>query len=286
MEENISSMKKLLLNCFFASFCLALASCGGGATSDPYQPDIQASGLNYGSKATFFVGVTTLNPGTSFSATNCTTLQSAPSTTANYVSYTCSVTGTGPVVFSGTDASGKVIATQSFKVPNPQVAIYATIGTTSANFVVELNQPKAPVSTDNFLRYVKDGFYTGTLFHRVIPNFVVQAGGFTTGLTPKTSTYDPIALESQNGLSNIKGSLAMARTSDPNSATSQFYINLKDNTNLDYVDANSPGYAVFGSVIAGQSAIDNIAAGTTGTASGLTDVPITEIRIINAIRIQ
>lgn len=279
-------MKQLTTFLLIALIAATQVGCGGGATSEPAQPNIQSSSLAYGNQATFYVGVTTLNPGTIFSATNCSTLQSTPSTVASYLAYTCNVTAAGPLVLTGTDASGKVIATQNFTVPNPQVLISATIGTTPASFVVELNQAKAPVSTDNFLRYVKDGFYTGTLFHRVIPNFVVQAGGFTTGLIPKTATFNAIQLESQNGLSNVKGSLAMARTSDPNSATSQFYINLKDNTNLDYVNANNPGYTVFGSVISGQSAIDSIAAVPTGAASGLTDVPTTEIKITSATRIQ
>jgi cyclophilin family peptidyl-prolyl cis-trans isomerase len=279
-------MKKLKNALLIALIAATQAGCGGGATSAPAQPNIQSSFLAYGVKATFYVGVTTLNPGITFSATNCSTLQSTSSAAAGYLAYTCNVTASGPLVFTGTDASGKVIATQTFNVPNPQVLISATIGSTPANFVVELNQPKAPISTDNFLRYVNDGFYKGTLFHRVIPNFVIQAGGFTTGLIPKTPTYSAIQLESQNGLSNVKGSLAMARTSDPNSATSQFYINLKDNTNLDYVDSNNPGYTVFGSVISGQSAIDSIAAVPTGAASGLSDVPTTEITITSATRIQ
>jgi len=279
-------MKKINSALIFTFLSALLVGCGGGATSDPYPPSIQSSTLTYGTQATFYVGVTTLNPGTTFSATNCTTLQSTASTVANYITYSCTVTSSGPLVFTGTDANGKVIATQGFTVPNPQVLISATIGTTPANFVVELDQPKAPLSTDNFLRYVKDGFYKNTLFHRVIPNFVIQAGGFTSGLANKVPSYSAIALESQNGLKNIKGSLAMARTSDPNSATSQFYINLKDNTNLDYIDANNPGYTVFGSVISGQGAVDSIAAVPTGAASGMTDVPTTEVTITNAIRIQ
>jgi hypothetical protein len=149
---------------------------------------------------------------------------------------------------------------------------------------VELNLNKAPISTINFLRYVDDGFYKDTLFHRVsvISPFVVQAGGFSAGPIAKTPTYDAITLESQNGLSNIRGSLAMARTTDPNSATSQFYINFKDNTNLDYVE-NNPGYAVFGSVIGGLSVIDKIAAVPTDP---LTERPNTEVVITRALRVQ
>jgi cyclophilin family peptidyl-prolyl cis-trans isomerase len=278
----MKNLNSLLITALLSAL---LVGCGGGATSDPYPPSIQSSSLAYGVQATFYVGVTTLNPGTTFSATNCTPLQSTVSTVANYLTYACTITSTGPVVFTGTDANGKVIATQNFTVPNPQVLINAMIGTTQANFVVELNQAKAPISTDNFLRYVKDGFYTGTLFHRVEPNLVIQAGGYTSGLIQKLPTYGPISLESQNGLSNIKGSLGMARQSDENTATSQFYINLKDNTDFDYT-ADHPGYAVFGSVISGQSAIDSIAAVPTGAASGLTYVPTTEVKITGATRIQ
>jgi peptidyl-prolyl cis-trans isomerase A (cyclophilin A) len=141
------------------------------------------------------------------------------------------------------------------------------------------------------LRYVDAGFYKDTLFHRVIANFVVQAGGFTADSVtadplPKAPSYDAIALESQNGLSNLRGSLAMARTADVNSATSQFYINVKDNTSLDYVSASQPGYAVFGKVVNNLSVIDQIAAVPTGIAAGMADVPKSNILITNAARIQ
>jgi cyclophilin family peptidyl-prolyl cis-trans isomerase len=279
MQKHLFTLCSALIASLFA---LALTGCGGGATSAPFPPNIQSGGLAYGKSATFYVGVTALNPGTTFSATNCGPLQSTTSTVEGYLAYRCDVSAAGPLVFTGTDAAGKVIATQNFTVPNPQVLVSTSLG----NFVLELNQAKAPVSTDNFLRYVTDGFYKDVLFHRVIPNFVIQAGGFTEGLTPKISNYSAIALESQNGLSNLRGSLAMARTSDPNSATSQFYINLKDNTSLDYASAQNPGYAVFGSVAAGLTVIDAIAAVQTGAASGLTDVPLVDVTIANVVRIQ
>jgi peptidyl-prolyl cis-trans isomerase A (cyclophilin A) len=139
---------------------------------------------------------------------------------------------------------------------------------------------------NNFLKYVGSGFYTGTIFHRVIPNFVVQAGGFTTGLAQMTPTYAPITLETNNGLSNLTGTLAMARTSDPNSATSQFYVNLVDNTSLDYTSSASPGYAVFGKVTTGIAVINAIGSMPTGTSNGLTDVPTTEVVITSMKRIK
>jgi cyclophilin family peptidyl-prolyl cis-trans isomerase len=273
-------MKKLLTQLALSLMTTALVACGG--TSAPFPPSIQSTSLSYGKQATFYVGVTTLNPGTTFSASNCSTLQSVTSTVANTLAYRCTISAAGALVFTGTDSNGKTIATQSFNVPYPQVLI----ATSAGNFVVELNPNKAPLSSDNFLRYVDAGFYKDTLFHRVIANFVVQAGGFTTGPIPKTPSYDAIALESQNGLSNLRGSLAMARTADVNSATSQFYINVKDNTSLDYVSASQPGYAVFGKVVNNISVIDQIAAVPTGISAGMADVPVSDILITNAVRIQ
>jgi len=281
MQNPTLLMKQRLTLSFVTLLAATLVGCGGG-TSDPAPPNIQSGSLAYGKSATFYVGVTTLNAGITFSATNCGTMQSTPSSVPNYLTYTCTINAAGPLVFTGTDATGKVIATQAFTVPNPQVLVATSLG----NFVMELNQVQAPISTDNFLRYVTDGFYKDVLFHRVIPNFVIQAGGFTTGPTPKTNTFIPIQLESQNGLSNLRGTLAMARTSTPNSATSQFYINLKDNPSLDYANAQNPGYAVFGSVTSGLSTVDAIAAVQTGTVSGMTDVPLVDVTITNIVRIQ
>jgi len=147
-----------------------------------------------------------------------------------------------------------------------------------------LDRTHAPVTVDNFLKYVNDGFYAGTVFHRVINNFVVQGGGVTrtaAGLVEKTPTYPAIVLESQNGLSNLRGTLAMARTAVANSATSQFYVNVVDNTSLDYQSPANPGYAVFGQVTAGMDIVDKIrAVSTNGQDVPLVDVTITEAKLI------
>jgi len=180
------------------------------------------------------------------------------------------------------DGQGITIATQSFNVPEPQVQMVTSVGTV----VFELYPTKAPFSVDNFLRYVEGDFYTNTIFHRVIQNFVAQAGGFKSGLNPTTSTFPPITLESNNGLSNSKGTLAMARTSDPNSATSQFYVNLVDNPFLNYANTANPGYAVFGKVIAGLDVVEAIGLVPTGNTKGLSDVPITELKILSMGRIK
>ena len=128
--------------------------------------------------------------------------------------------------------------------------------------------------------------YKGTLFHRVIPGFVAQSGGYTSGVVKKEGQNAPITLESNNGLSNLRGTVAMARTSVPNSATSEFYVNLVDNTFLDYRSAASPGYAVFGKVVQGLDAIDTIATQPTGIVNGFSDVPLTDVTISLALQVQ
>jgi len=145
--------------------------------------------------------------------------------------------------------------------------------TTKGAIVIEVNETAAPVTAANFLKYVQDGFYDGTIFHRVIPNFMIQGGGFTPDMKQKP-TRPPIVNEAQNGLKNKRGTLAMARTNDPNSATGQFFINLIDNAFLDYDAArHNPGYAVFGEVVEGMDVVDAIAKVKTGTKGMFQDVP-------------
>lgn len=156
---------------------------------------------------------------------------------------------------------------------------------TTSQGVIELglDRTHAPITVDNFLKYVNDGFYNGTIFHRVIGNFVIQGGGVVrdaagTALVEKTPTYAAIALESQNGLANVRGTLAMARTAVANSATSQFYVNVVDNPSLNYQNPANPGYAVFGQVTTGMDVVDKIRAVATNAA----DVPLVDITITDA----
>jgi peptidyl-prolyl cis-trans isomerase A (cyclophilin A) len=261
---------------------MCLQSCGSGANTPLPDPNIQAQNLFYGVQAKFLVGVSELNQGLTFSASNCSTLSQVASSTPTYQSFACTVKGTGSLEFIAKDSVGRVLLTKSFTVPLPQVSMVTSQGTV----LLELNPNAAPLSVDNFLQYVSDGFYAGTIFHRVIPGFVVQAGGFTTGLVPRNPSYPSIPLESQNGLLNTMGTLAMARTTDPNSATSQFFVNLVDNSFLNYKDTSNPGYAVFGSVVSGMDVINSIAATKTGNVNTYTDVPVTEITINSMTRIK
>jgi peptidyl-prolyl cis-trans isomerase A (cyclophilin A) len=160
----------------------------------------------------------------------------------------------------------------------PALAQKVKLETTAGNIVIELDAAKAPKSVDNFLQYVKAGHYNGTVFHRVINNFMIQGGGMTADLKEKP-TRPPIPLESRNGLMNARGTVAMARTSDPNSATSQFFINVKDNDFLNQAQSrDGNGYAVFGKVVEGMDVVDKIRAVPTGPG----DVPLTPVVIKTA----
>ena len=165
---------------------------------------------------------------------------------------------------------------------NPKVLLHTNMG----DITVELYPDKAPKTVDNFLQYVKDGFYDGTLFHRVIPGFMIQGGGWTRDLQHKRSRA-PIRNEANNGLSNVRGTIAMARTQDPHSASAEFFINLVDNKRLDYTGDTNWGYCVFGKVISGMDTVDKIKAVETGPQGPLqTDVPKTPVVIEKASVVQ
>ena len=168
-------------------------------------------------------------------------------------------------------------ATQTNKAP------HVLLDTSFGPIEIELDPVKAPISSKNFLDYVDSGFYNNTIFHRVIPGFMAQGGGFTGQMVQKT-TRDPIKNEASNGLHNVRGTLSMARTSNPNSATSQFFINVADNENLDR--RTDAGYAVFAKVVKGMDIVDNIVNTQTGNKSGMQNVPLDPIYIKSAKRID
>jgi peptidyl-prolyl cis-trans isomerase A (cyclophilin A) len=157
---------------------------------------------------------------------------------------------------------------------NPQLEVKTSQGTVT----IELYQDKAPKTVENFLQYAKDGFFNGTIFHRVIPGFMIQGGGFTPDLKQK-DTRAQIQNEAKNGLKNETGTLAMARTGDPHSASAQFFINLKENSFLDYPGRDGWGYAVFGKVVQGFDVVQKIALVPTGNAGPHQNVPNTPVLI-------
>jgi peptidyl-prolyl cis-trans isomerase A (cyclophilin A) len=171
-----------------------------------------------------------------------------------------------------------IVAALAFAVSAPALAQKVKFVTSAGDIVVEVDAAKAPKTVANFLQYVKSGHYDGTIFHRVIGNFMIQGGGMTADMKEK-ETRPPIVLESKNGLTNQRGTIAMARTSDPNSATAQFFINVKDNDFLNQDKSrDGNGYAVFGKVIEGMDVVDKIKATPTGPG----DVPVQPIIIKKA----
>jgi cyclophilin family peptidyl-prolyl cis-trans isomerase len=158
------------------------------------------------------------------------------------------------------------------------VARYVVMETSKGAIKLELDEGRAPVTVKNFLGYVDDKFYDGTIFHRVIPNFMIQGGGHTPGMERKP-TKAPIRNESGNGLSNVRGTVAMARTSEPDSATSQFFINVVDNSG----SLDAPRYCVFGKVVEGMDVVDQIRAVPTGRRAGHDNVPVEDV-LIHSVR--
>ena len=163
-------------------------------------------------------------------------------------------------------------------LPNPQIVITTNFG----DITLRLYRDKAPKTVENFLAYVEDGFYDGTIFHRVIPNFMIQGGGFTLQMEEKP-TREPVVNESQNRLHNIRGTIAMARTSDPDSATAQFFINQRTNLRLDWTPG-AEGYTVFGEVIDGMSVVDFIASSPVQQVGRLDNVPVDPVIIEKVTR--
>ena len=258
-----------------------LTACGGSTGFPPVITAVKPQSLSYGRTATIYLGGKDLRSSLVVeSAGGCTNPSFASNSTTDVLVLNCLVTVVGDLPLTIKTAAGEVVYTTTLSVPKPQVSIITSKGA----FTLELDPATAPVTVKNFLSYVKSGYYSNTLFHRVIPGFVAQAGGYTTGMVRKPGQLEPIELESNKGLSNARATVAMARTNVFNSATTEFYVNLVDNTFLDYKNAANPGYAVFGTVVQGMDVVDAIAAEPTGVFNGSADVPITDITISMALQ--
>jgi len=181
---------------------------------------------------------------------------------------------------------GSIIVGANIVLNEPEVKEIAVLETSLGVVEVELDRAKAPKTVENFVTYVEQGFYDGLVFHRVMAGFVVQGGGFQPDGTWKSPTRDPVETEARNGLKNLRGTIAMARSSNPDSATSQFFINTVDNPDLDYPKPDGYGYTVFGKVVKGMDVVDEIESSRTGpkgTPYGLMeDWPIENIVIVRA----
>ena len=269
---------------FLYSFCLALLSgCGGSSSSDPFVSDIQANQLTYGQTTQFTLTGSSLDKDLNVSTKNCRglALVSAGSSTSKLVSCTVGAVGAGAVTFEAKLADGTVIKSASFNVPNPQVSMVTNLGTV----LIELNPTAAPLTSNNFLQYVNDRFYDNTIIHRIVTSgiFIAQGGWLTPVPSAQAGQRLPIELEVGKGLSNVHGTIAMARTADLNSASSQFFFNLSDNTALDTANG---GYAVFGKVINGKAVLDALSKVPTSTQYGLSDFPSQSVIVQSVTQTQ
>jgi peptidyl-prolyl cis-trans isomerase A (cyclophilin A) len=266
---------KLVL--LFISLCaLVLLGCGGGSTSltSTSVSEIQANQLKYGQSTEFTIIGNLLENDINVSIQNCKglALVAVGTSTSKTVTCTISAVGAGAVSLEVKLVDGAVLKSVSFDVPNPQVTMETNLG----SMLVELNPKVAPISTDNFLQYVNNKFYDNTIIHRIVTTgiFIAQGGWLTPAPSLQTGQKSAISLEVNKGLSNIKGTLAMARGSELNSATSQYFFNLADNTGLDTANG---GYAVFGKIISGIEVLDAMSNVKTTTAFGLADLPANSV---------
>jgi cyclophilin family peptidyl-prolyl cis-trans isomerase len=278
----------LKLSLILTSVIVLLSACGGGSNSDTPTPTKKASvsevttdQLVYRKISTITVKGQNLDVGINFSHSGCLKITELTGSTATQKVFSCKMVGVGTVPVVITDGSGNSLYANNASIPlaaQPQVTMVTNQGTV----VLELNPAKAPITVDNFLSYAESGFYVNKIFHRVIKDFMIQGGGFTADLLQAT-TQAPIKLEVGKGLSNIRGSIAMARTDVLDSATSQFFINVVDNVAL---DTNTGGYAVFGKVVTGLDVVDKIKVLPTSTRGGMSDVPITSVVINSMLQTQ
>jgi peptidyl-prolyl cis-trans isomerase A (cyclophilin A) len=277
-------MRKLKLTfaiAIFAFVAIFITACGGSPSFQPVITGVKPQSVSYSRTATIYLGGKELRSSLIVETNGgCINPSFATNSTTELLVLNCVVKVVGDLTLNVKTSDGILIYSGVISVPNPQVTLFTSKGT----ITLELDPAKAPISSNNFLDYVGNGFYKDTLFHRVISGFVVQGGGYTAGLLKSTALSVPIELETNKGLSNLRGTLAMARTNVPNSATSEFYINLVDNLSLDYKNAANPGYAVFGKVVQGMEVVDDIATVPTAVFKGFADVPLADVSISLALQ--
>jgi peptidyl-prolyl cis-trans isomerase A (cyclophilin A) len=259
---------------FALSTALVVAACGGsGLETTTITPDR----LVYGSLTTLAVRGINLDKGIAVVAPQCIGMTELSGGTPTQRVYTCTPDAVGDIAASVT-GGGVTLHAVKLTIPQPRVNVKTSMG----EMVLELDPTKAPLSVKNFLQYVNANFYNNLIFHRVIPNFVIQTGGFDASLVQVTPR-GPIKLEVPNGLSNLRGTVAMARTAVADSATSQFYINVVDNVSLDTLGG---GYAVFGKVLTGLDTVDAISAVPTAVTGSMADVPVTAVTVLSMTQSQ
>lgn len=283
---------------FAATAALLLASCGGGGGGLPVVSTMSSGVSMLSQSLTINVQGRLLDQGIELVMDGpCVDVTRTGTATTDSVTFRCTVKGLEAMVARVRTSGPGGVQLASLQIAGaklPRVLVtarYGPVGGPTGSFVVELDPVKAPITVDNFLAYVSAQFYPGTIFHRVIPGFVVQGGGFFFDgngvLTRKTTGQRaPIKNEAGNGLTHLRGTIAMARTSDPDSATNEFFVNLVDNPSLNPGGVTPEGYAVFGRVVSGQDIVDAIGTAPTSTRGGFEDLPVTAVTILSATQIQ
>lgn len=258
---------------------LSLTACGGGGGDKPAVSNMSAGNARYGNTATITIsGRHLLQTAVTIEVDGpCVSPARSGAGSDDTQQFTCGINGVGPLTVRALDADGSTLARLSLEVPLPQV----TVTTSQGSFVLELDPVTAPAAVQNFLGYLNAGFYRGTVFHRVLAGDLIQGGGYATGTVFKAPTAEAVNVPANNGLKNVRGSIAAVPDALPSSMRAQWFINLRDNPAYDYADANNPGNAVFGKVVGGLDTIDKIGALPIrpDLAAQLSHVPVPEVVI-------
>ena len=260
---------------------LVLAACGSGGDGGSQVASITASNARFGGTTTITVTGAGLDEGIAVGIEGaCENLTTVVGGSADTRQFTCDITAVGEFIATVSRSGGGVIGRLTVNVPRPRVELTTGMG----SILLELDPERAPISVRNFLAYVNANFYNGVLAHGAYAGRGILTGGYTTGLRTKAPTRAAIALESDNGLKNLRGTVGMFRGADPNSARAQWYVNIADNADLDRQSAEQPGFAVFGTVVRGLEVVEAMAAVPVrpDLAAGLAVVPETEVVITDA----
>ena len=269
MQSTYANPDCYIVRALVSVLTLVAAGCGGGGSDGPFVSTMAASPTRYSQATTITVSGSGLNSGIALAAdSGCDNVVELPGGDNLTRRFSCTISAVGGVTVRARSGTGREVARLDFAVPQPQVTLTIDgLDATAQTIIMTLDPERAPLSVNNVLAYVNSRFYDGLIFHRADPaNGVVQTGGYAPGPTFKTVTRGPIALESRNGLTNLRGTVGMARTLAADSATSQFYFNVNDNPGFDYISAANPGYAVFGRITQGLEVMDAIFPVPTGTA--------------------
>ena len=265
-----------------------LAGCGGGTGGGAAVTTLSANGLAYTRTMTVTANGSGLNDPDlqmTVEGASCINIARSTGSTDSQTQFTCTVQGVGLISPRIRKANGDELGRVTAAVPLPQVSMQVRQGTRSGVMVLEIDPQAAPVTALNFMTYVNAGFYRDTLFHRVLPGQIGQGGGYTTGPVLKPPTAGTIVLESANGLKNLRGTIAMARTDVPDSAQAQFYFNISDNPGFERVSDAQPGYAVFGKVVTGLDVLDEIGKVETRVFSAaLQSLPVVDVVLTSALQ--